>query len=63
MSLTERQAGRQADRLTFFLMIFLGHSFLFYGEKKDSKSASILIFGALTEEDIDIIRQQGFNIV
>ena len=43
-------------------MTFLGHSF-FHGEKKDSKSVSIAIFGALTEEDINIIRQRGFNIV
>ena len=30
--------------------------------KKDSKSVCIAMFGALTEEDIDIIRQRSFNI-
>ena len=38
-------------------MTFREHSF-FYGEKKDSKSLSIAILVALTEDDIDIIRQR-----
>ena len=60
MSLTERQADRQTD---FFSHDFSWTFFIFHGEKKDSKSASIPIFGAFTEEDIDIIRQRGFNFV
>ena len=35
----------------------------FHGEKKDPKSVSIAIFGALTKEDINIICQCGCNIV
>ena len=38
-------------------MTFREHSF-FYGEKKDSKSLSIAILVALTEDDIDIICQR-----
>ena len=76
MSLTDRQtdrqvgrqAGRQADRQTGRQTVFFSHDFswtffFFHGEKKNSESVSIAVFGALTEEDIDIIRQRGFNIV
>ena len=57
---------RQTDRQThcfFFLMNFRGNSFFSMEGKKGSKNLSIAIFGALTEEDIDIIHQRDFNIV
>ena len=62
-SLTDRQTDRQTDRLSSSLMTFREHSFLSWREKKDSKIVSIASFAALTEEDIVIIRQHGFNIV
>ena len=52
------------DRLPFSLMTFRGNCFFFsWRVKKDSKSVSIASFAALTEEDIDIICQRGFNII
>ena len=45
----------QTDRKTFVDI------FIFQREKKGYKSASITSFATLTEEDIDIIRQRGFN--
>ena len=61
---THKQTDRQGDRQTaFYLMTLWRFSFSSWRKKADSKSVNIASFAALTEEDINIIRQRGFNIV
>ena len=60
---SRRQTDRRTDTLPFFSYDFSWKFFFFHGEKKDSKSVSVAIFGALIEEDIDTIRQRDFNIL
>lgn len=53
----------QEDRQTVSFFSWFFRDNFFPWRKKDPKSGGIAIFGALTKEDIDVIRQRGLNIV